>query len=206
MNRPAIALAAVLFATGCPMAELPKLTKATRYDPGAETGRTPAEALPMDNVDARLTTLKDGTRAVAWSVCDDGGCEARVGLLAPGDDGAATVTWSQVLRGPDFAATGLRIDGIRQSDWDNDKEGEIIVAYTVLGNGKRESERVSVHDPTDLRLVTVLELVRRGPDARSCVLHLVDANGDKHRDLVIACKGEARPSVRTWRRSRDEWR
>lgn len=201
-----IVLAVVL--AGCPRASLPKLGKATRFNPTADRGRTASSSLPMDHVDARITTLKNGKKAVAWAACDDGGCDARLGYLTDGDeDGAAAeVGWSVALRMPSGAVSGVRIEAIRQVDLDDDGEGELVVVYAALKNDRLLSQRLSIHDPVDLHLVTLLELETGRPDARSCTLYVVDVNGDKHRDLVTKCSDSSRPKVRTWRRARDEWR
>jgi hypothetical protein len=193
---------------GCPRTSLPKLGKAARFDPSADRGRTASSALPMDHVDARIATLKNGKKAVAWAACDDGGCDARVGYLTGGsDDGeAAEVGWSVALRMPGGAATGVRIEAIRQVDMDDDGEGEVVVVYAALKNDRLLSQRLSIHDPVDLHLVTLLELETGRPDARSCTLYVVDVNGDNHRDLVTKCSDSSKPKVRTWRRARDEWR
>ena len=195
----------LLLSFGCAAVQVPNMGKATRFDPGRATGRAPAEALPADNVDARLTDLKNGHRAIAWSVCDEGGCLAKVGLLKDSADGLNEVAWARSLRLPQGDVSSISIEGIHQEDVDDDGEGEILVVYRVEV-GRTMSRRMSIHDVVDLRLMTVVELERTGPDKVSCPLHIVDANGDGHRDLVSVCSDRTRPIVRTWRRSRDEWR
>lgn len=193
---------------GCPRKSLPKLGKAARFDPSADRGRTAADALPVDHVDARITTLKNGKKAVAWAACDEGGCDARLGYLTGGDEeGApAEVGWSVALRLPSGGATAVRIEAIRQADLDDDGEGELVVVFAGLKGDRLLGQRLSIHDPVDLHLVTLLDLETGRPDARSCTLYVVDVNGDDHRDLVTKCSDSSKPRVRTWRRARDEWR
>lgn len=193
--------------SGCPRVSLPALDKAGRYEMGAERGRSAGEELPEDHVDARITDMANGQRVVAWSTCDAVGCEARVGFLQRSSaEGPAEVSWSQALRFGDATPTGVRIDGIQQADLDDDGEGELVVMYSALEGETLASRRLAIYDPVALRLATVLELERGPPQRRSCVLYVVDVNSDDHRDLVFDCSDSARPQVRVWRRSRDEWR